>query len=261
MEILKDIKAFIDTPEQEKDYSVAVALLKHCGNRAIGLSRRGASRSGVVHPKFHSLFLKELERFYNQQSNKKPKAASAPVAKVGAPAKADSAPVTSKTPADYVAPPVTKLFSDEEYAKLPSDVKELSNANVTTQKVRAKAKAALDGAKDDESRRLIAEEIHNLTQIIDQNFAALEYYKTNGQLPEVSAAVEEETLTLAAVIRLKQNASARRSKAKAAAAKAKTRATKEKQEAKFAEEDAEVLRLEALEKKLSENESLSNTEG
>lgn len=249
MELLDQVKSFLAS--DKKDAADAVALLRQMGSRQQGLARRCGRRP---HAKFLPIINKELERYVRMRSD-------APVkkAKAAAPAatKAEKTVSTAPKKDEYVAPKLQKVFSDAEFDALPAVVREFVKENDLLQKTRAKAIHGLEEVKTDAKRKKLAEQIVEMTAQIDNNFAALDYYKKHGELPSTQ---EEETTaeSLAQVKDDLSNARSRRSKAKASLGKAKTDATKKKYETKYAEEDAEVLRLEALAAKLEQDESLQS---
>lgn len=249
MDLLKKVQECLAT--EELNPQEAVELLQQMGPKAKGIARRCGKNP---HTKFLPHIKRELERYVRIRTPK-------PAGRT-AKAKADAAKATpSAKPKkeEYVAPPLAKVFTEEEYLALPADVLAFSKENDKLQKVRAKARHSLELAENDEQRRLIAEQITEMTAQIDSNFSALEYFKKNGQLPEP---VEEETeMTLAEAKDALRNARSRKSKAKNSAKKAKTKKTKAKYEAKEKEEAEEVFRLEELVKKLEEDALQSKGQG
>jgi len=251
--LIKEIQEWLE--DEAKDISAGVALLKQLGPKQIGLARRVGKNP---HKKFHSRIVSELANWLKRKNGKAPvkakPAAPAPKASASAPKAKDE-----KSDSGKASAAVQKMFSPEEFDKLPQDVKDLVKENDKTQKMRANTKAKLEGAKDKQARKKLADAIVSMTETITDNFAQLEYFKKHGELPKGDVTSDEEG-DLVEVQRKLRNARSNRSKAKSSAKNAKTEATKTKHEAKFKELDAEVIRLEKLEAKL-QDESVQNGEG
>lgn len=250
MDKLSEVKEWLDS--EERDPTEAAKILSTLGPRQRGLARRGGKRP---HKRFVKMFEKELERVYAKHvkanDSKKVKA----VKKV---AKAVKEAKSTKKP-EYIAPPVSKVFTAEEFDKLPQDIKAFIAENDKLQKTRAKARNGLEEVDTQAKRKKLAESIADMTDQIESNFRALEYYKEHGELPKVEEP-EESTEDLAEVMRQLKNVRSNLSKAKASLKKAKTDKTREKYDEKVKALSSEVKRLVDLEAKLS-NEPVSDKGG
>jgi hypothetical protein len=258
MEIIARIESYLSeekgqNPQQAYDLLKELVDAKKMGPKTRGLLRRAGRKP---HKKFVPHFDRELERFLRMQKVSKKTAKQKKAVKAKPTAKKTEAKKT-----EYVAPPVVKTFTDDEYAKLPDNVKEFSAENIKLQRIRDKARHSLELAKTDDERRELAESIATMQEQIDSNFAALKYYKENGTLPQVDDDKEEESeLSLSEAKDELRNARSRRSKAKSGLKNAKTKPTKKKYEGKLEEAESDVLKFENLVAKLEQDESLSNQE-
>lgn len=259
MEIIARVETYLSkeksNPSKAFDLLTELVDAKKMGARTRALLRRLGKNPK---PKYAPHYEKELERFLRMQK------VSKKTAKQKQAAKGKAKPTTKKAEAkkkEYVAPPVVKIFTDDEYAKLPYNVKEFSAENIKLQRIRDKARHGLELSKTDDERRELAESIATMQEQIDSNFAALKYFKENGTLPEINNEKEEASeLTISAAKDELHNARSRRSKAKSSLKKAKTKPTKEKYEGKLAEAESDVLKYENLLAKMEQDESLSDQE-
>jgi predicted nucleic acid-binding Zn-ribbon protein len=257
MEIIARVETYLSkeqsNPTEAFDLLTELVDAKKMGARTRALLRRLGKNPK---PKYAPHYEKELQRFLRMQKVSKKTAKQKQTVKAKPTAKKAAAKKT-----EYVAPPVVKTFTDDEYAKLPDNVKQFSAENIKLQRIRDKARHGLEMAKTDEERRELAGSISTMQEQIDSNFAALKYFKENGTLPEVNDEKEEASeLTLSEAKDELRNARSRRSKAKSGLKNAKTKPTKEKYEGKLAEAESDVLKFENLVSKLEQNESLSNQE-
>jgi hypothetical protein len=257
MEIIARVETYLSkeksNPSEAFDLLTELVDAKKMGARTRALLRRLGKNPK---PKYAPHYEKELQRFLRMQK------VSKKTAKQKQAAKSKAKPTAKKAAAkktEYVAPPVVKTFTDDEYAKLPDNVKEFSAENIKLQRIRDKARHGLELANTDEERRELAASIATMQEQIDSNFAALKYFKENGTLPEVNDEKGGESeLSLSEAKDELRNARSRRSKAKSGLKNAKTKSTKEKYEGKLAEAESDVLKFENLVAKLEQDESLSN---
>ncbi len=256
MEIIERVQAYFDNdnrkPEEAYELLNELVADKKMGARTRGLLRRLGRNPK---PKLAPHYDKELERFLRMQSVRKKTAKKKATAKAKSAAKK-----VEQSPKEVIIPKTKRFFSDEELLNLPDNVREFYDETIKLQQLRDGAKQTLEDKKTDEERRILAESIATMQDQVEQNYAALSYYKKNGQLPEVKEEEGDDKLTKDQAKDELRNARSRRSKAKSGLKNAKTDATKEKYEGKLKEAEADVLKFENLVAKLEQDESLGSKE-
>lgn len=153
-------------------------------------------------------------------------------------------------PSKYVAPPLEKVFSAEEFDALPEDIRKKVKDNDRAQEERAKLKYSLEQLETDGQRLKVARQILTLGHEITRSFEAQKYYKAHGIWPDLSLSKEQGGLNEAEVIKALSNARSNRTKAKKALEKAEGTGKEAAAKVKFLECELKVKQLELRKEEL-----------
>ena len=200
MDIIEKIKAFLATPDKDRNYKDGIALYSEIA-RNRQLVRRMELKPDGKTTKDKLIYLIEQHVKLSEAKTNGQKASDAKVIdlkatveakeKAQAQQAADEAAENEKSKAER--------FSAEEFLALPDAVKAIETVWKEKFDQRKFLRHTLEAAENDEVRAEMAATILKLSEEIQTAHDSLDYFKANGQLPEVKPATTEPAQDVADV--------------------------------------------------------------